>query len=104
MNGIHDLGGMDGFGPITREEDEPVFHDDWERQVAGLFFLTILKGLYNDDEFRQARERLEPGKYLQYPYYQHWLTAIQRLLIEKGLLTEAEIERRMAVLAENAHE
>ena len=56
MNGIHDLGGMDGLGPIVIEANEPVFHSNWERQVVGPFFLTILKDLYNDDEFRQARE------------------------------------------------
>ncbi len=103
MNGIHDIGGMDGLGPITREANEPPFHSDWERQVAGLFFLTILKGLYNDDEFRQARERLDPVKYLQYPYYRHWLMAIQRLLVEKHLLGADEIERRMRELGEKPH-
>jgi nitrile hydratase subunit beta len=104
MNGIHDLGGMDGLGPIVRETNEPVFHSDWERQVAGLFFLTILKDFYNDDEFRQAREKLQPVKYLEYPYYQHWLLAIQQLLIEKQFLTDDEIKKRMSLLSEEQHE
>lgn len=99
MNTIHDMGGMDGLGPIEREADEPVFHNDWEKQVAGLFFTTILGGFYNDDEFRQSRERLEPGKYLAYSYYHQWLLAIERLLIEKNVLTRAEIESRMQAIA-----
>jgi nitrile hydratase len=99
MNGIHDMGGMDGLGPVIIEPDEPVFHSDWERQVAGLFFATILAGVYNDDEFRQSRERLEPENYLCYSYYHQWLLAIQRLMIEKGIVTEQEISDRMARLA-----
>jgi nitrile hydratase len=99
MNGIHDMGGMDGLGPVIIEPDEPVFHSDWERQAAGLFFATILAGVYNDDEFRQSRERLEPEKYLRFGYYHQWLLAIQRLLIEKGIVTEQEIASRMARLA-----
>lgn len=99
MNSIHDMGGMDGLGPVIIEPDEPVFHNDWERQVAGLFFATILAGVYNDDEFRQSRERLEPENYLRYGYYHQWLLAIQRLLIEKGIVTEQEISDRMARLA-----
>ncbi|MDX1487521.1 MAG: nitrile hydratase subunit beta [Acidiferrobacterales bacterium] len=95
MNTIHDLGGMDGLGAIDRETDEPVFHEDWERQVAGLFFTTILGGIYNDDEFRQSRERLEPARYLTYSYYHQWLLAIERLLVEKKILTRDEIEMRI---------
>lgn len=95
MNTIHDLGGMDGLGAIDRETDEPVFHEDWERQVAGLFFTTILGGIYNDDEFRQSRERLEPARYLTYSYYHQWLLAIERLLVEKNILTRDEIEMRI---------
>ncbi len=105
MNGIHDLGGMDGLGPIEREADEPVFHDDWERQVFGMFILTIVGGLFNDDEFRQSRERLEPVKYLRYRYYEQWLLAVQRLLVEKEILSMDEIARRMKELAgDNAGE
>ena len=50
MNGIHDLGGMQGFGPIEREENEPVFHADWERRMFALLNLTIAAGQYHVDE------------------------------------------------------
>lgn len=99
MNSIHDCGGMDGLGPVDIERDEPVFHNDWERQVAGMFFATILAGVYGDDEFRQSRERLQPDKYLRYSYYHQWLLAIQRLLIEKGIVSEREIDERMTAIA-----
>ena len=36
MNGIHDMGGMQGMGPIRRETDEPVFHETWEGRVYAL--------------------------------------------------------------------
>ncbi len=99
MNGIHDLGGMDGLGPIVCEPDEPVFHSDWERKMFGMFIFTIVGGLFNDDEFRQSRERLEPVKYLEFGYYRQWLIAVQRLLVEKGILTMDEVETRMKELA-----
>lgn len=102
MNSIHDCGGMDGLGPVEIEANEPVFHGDWERLVAGVFFTTILAGIYNDDEFRQSREKLEAAKYLRFSYYHQWLLAIQRLLIEKDVVTEAEIEDRMNFLAGGA--
>lgn len=100
MNSIHDLGGMDGMGPIVREENEPVFHRDWERRVAAIFFATICAGMFNDDEFRQARERLAPDRYLTASYYEHWLLAIQRILDEKGIVATAVVETRMAELRE----
>ena len=99
MNTIHDMGGMDNMGPIVREENEPVFHSDWEREVFGLFIITIVGGLFNDDEFRQSRERLDPVGYLTKPYYEQWLLAIQRLLVEKKIVGLEEIEDRMNSLA-----
>ena len=59
MNGIHDMGGMDGFGTVKVEPNEPVFHQPWEGRV---FALTVLAGirLSNVDAFRHAVERLDP--------------------------------------------
>ena len=73
MNGIHDLGGMQGFGPIEREENEPVFHADWERRIFALLNLTIAAGQYHVDEIRHSIERMAPADYLTTPYYVHWL-------------------------------
>ena len=73
MNGIHDLGGMQGFGKIEREENEPVFHADWERHIFALLNLTIAAGQYHVDEIRHSIERMAPAEYLMTPYYVHWL-------------------------------
>jgi nitrile hydratase len=94
VNGIHDLGGMDGFGPVVVERDEPVFHAAWERTVFGLAAARLLARLGNTHEFRHAIERMDPGHYLDSPYYEHWLTALATLLVERGVLTAEQLERR----------
>lgn len=99
MNGMHDLGGMHGMGPIAPEPNEPVFHEDWERRVFGLFVTTFAGGHYNVDEFRHGIERMAPAHYLESSYYEHWLHSIERLLVEKGTLSREEIDARMADLA-----
>jgi len=81
---------MHGFGPVVPEENEPVFHAEWERRLAGLTFSLAAAGFTNSDEFRYAVERMEPARYLSTTYYEHWLHAIETLLIEKGTLTRNE--------------
>jgi nitrile hydratase beta subunit len=99
MNGIHDLGGMHGIGPIVREENEPVFHHDWERRMFALFISTFAGGHFNVDEFRHAIERMDPAHYLESSYYEHWLHAVETLLVEKGVISKAELEARVNQLA-----
>ena len=102
MNGVHDLGGMHGMGAINPEPDEPVFHEDWERRVFGLFVTTFAGGHFNVDEFRHAIECMDPAHYLDSPYYAHWLHAIETLLIERGAISRAELSARQAQLAQEA--
>ncbi len=84
------MGGMDGFGPVVREENEPVFHSDWERRI---FALTLLcQRAANIDEFRHAIERIAPPRYLNASYYERWLEALLIVLMEKGVLTREELE------------
>jgi hypothetical protein len=85
VNGIHDMGGMHGFGPVTVEKDEPVFHSEWEGKVRAMFQATVGR-FYNLDEFRHAIERMEPASYLEAAYYERWLYAVESLLDEKGVL------------------
>ena len=92
MNGVHDMGGMDGFGPIRREDNEPVFHADWERRVFALRLAMGGRRYYNVDEFRRTIERIPPARYLTASYYERWLDAIESLLIEKGILSGAELD------------
>jgi nitrile hydratase len=99
MNGIHDMGGMHGFGRVEREATEPVFHAAWEGRVFGLTRACSVQHLFNIDESRHAIERMAPIDYLASSYYERWLDRNVRLLVEKGVITHEELERRMAQLA-----
>ena len=96
MDGVHDLGGMQGFGRVEREENEPVFHARWEAEVLAMMRAGGGRGVYNLDEFRHAIERMRPVEYLAVTYYEKWLAGITRLFLEKGLVTETELEARIA--------
>jgi len=102
MNGIHDLGGMHGIGPIEAEENEPVFHHDWEKRVFSLFLGLAPHGFFNLDEFRHAIERMDPAEYLTSSYYEHWLHAYETLLVEKGAITTEEYAERCLAVAEES--
>jgi nitrile hydratase len=91
MNGIHDLGGMHGFGPVSPEPDEPVFHHEWERRAFALTLAAGFLGRWNIDMGRFAREQMPPAAYLATTYYEHWLYGLERLLVERGLLTAGEL-------------
>src|SRR5437879_1800324 len=99
MNGIHDMGGMHGFGRVDREENEPVFHAAWEGRVLGISRACSAQHLFNIDESRHGIERMAPVDYLASSYYERWLDRTVRLLVEKGVITREELERRMADLA-----
>ncbi|TNE33584.1 MAG: nitrile hydratase subunit beta [Alphaproteobacteria bacterium] len=92
MDGVHDMGGMHGMGPVTQEEKEPVFHGDWEKRIFAINNAISALGVRNIDESRHARERMNPGKYLSSSYYEIWLDGLVRVLSEKGLISEAELE------------
>ena len=95
MDGIHDLGGMAGFGAVEIEPNEPVFHEPWEARAFALNNLGIrVLGAYNVHEYRHAVERLDPAHYLAASYYERWLTGVATLLVEKGIVTRAELEAR----------
>ena len=96
MDGVHDLGGMHGFGAVDREKDEPRFHGDWEPVVHAMMQAGRMHGVFNIDEFRHAIERMAPSSYLGVTYYEKWLDGIARLLTEKGVVTADELERREA--------
>ena len=99
MNGIHDLGGMQGFGPVQREPDEPVFHAPVDGRALALNRVGLGAGLYNLDEFRRTRENLDPVDYLEMTYYQSWAESVGRLLVEKGVLSQRELDDRHAYFA-----
>jgi nitrile hydratase subunit beta len=91
MGRINDVGGMQGFGPVAPELDEPPFHADWEAHVFAMNASLIGRGIYNLDEFRDAVELMPPQEYLAASYYERWFHAITRLLVDKGVLTAEEV-------------
>jgi nitrile hydratase len=91
VNGPHDLGGQMGFGPVAPEKDEPIFHAAWERRALALTLAMGATREWNIDMSRQARESLPPAQYLSSSYYEIWIAGLCRLMLAKGLLTEAEL-------------
>ena len=86
MDGIHDLGGMHGFGPIERESDEPVFHARWEARMFALASAVPFVVPFGDDQFRREIERMAPEHYLRSSYYEKWFASVTALLREHGVL------------------
>lgn len=94
MDGIHDLGGMQGFGPVAHSPAEAVFHERWEAVARALMVAVTIAIDASGGEFRHSIERMEPGHYLTSSYYEHWLTAAATLAVEHGLMTHSELEAR----------
>lgn len=90
MNGVHDMGGMQGYGPVQPELHEPVFHAPWERQALALTVAMGATGQWNIDQARSARESLPPQRYLQNSYYQIWLDALENMMVARGLASHEE--------------
>ena len=91
MNGVHDMGGMHGMGPIAQEKDEPVFHTAWEARAYGLTRAMGAWGLWNLDVSRFQRELIAPAEYLRMSYYERWIAGLIRLMLRTKLVTRAEI-------------
>jgi len=95
MNGIHDLGGLTGFGPVRAEKNEPVFHEDWQRRIFALN-MAALAFLGPVDRARHAIERMNALEYLTTSYYEHWIVAIETMARDLGYLTDEEIQTGQA--------
>ncbi|WP_256372410.1 SH3-like domain-containing protein [Aminobacter sp. MSH1] len=98
MNGIHDLGGKHGFGPIDIDPQEPIFRAEWEARMFAMFILTFAGGFFIVDKFRHVVENMDPVHYLTSPYYEHWQHALEHFAQEHGVLTKDEIDVRVAKL------
>jgi nitrile hydratase len=99
MNGIHDVGGMDGFGPVETTETDGTFDEQWEGRAYGAFVAGLGTGAFGIDEFRHAIERMSPADYLVASYYDRWLRAITRLYVEKGILDQKNLHERTEAFA-----
>jgi nitrile hydratase beta subunit len=94
VDGIHDLGGMQGFGMVDHSPTEPAFRHRWEAAARALMGIVVGVVDASGGEFRHSIERMEPGHYLTSSYYEHWLTAAATLAVEHGLVSAADLEAR----------
>jgi hypothetical protein len=89
---VYDLGGSPG-GPVERSQHEV---EDWERLADAITIALDIKGIKTTDEHRRAQESLPPEEYERLTYYERWVAATEKLLVEKGILTREEIDERSA--------
>ncbi len=94
MNGVFDLGGTDGLGPVVVPEDEPIFRAEWEKAAFALFSMCFRAGFFGVDQFRHGIELIDPAVYLKSPYYEHWVHTVEHFGEKLGKLDLAELERR----------
>jgi nitrile hydratase len=92
MNGVHDMGGMHGHGPIHPEEGEPVFHAPWEGRMLGMRRGGTFPPGFNIDRWRHVRELIPPHLYLSRTYYDHWYMSYVAALLQSGMATREEIK------------
>ena len=92
MDGVHDMGGMDGFGKIEVEKNEPVFHASWEGRVLAMQRAMGYARAWHIDHSRFAQEQLPPITYLSASYYQRWVLGMEKNIIERGFATPEELK------------
>ena len=92
MNGVHDMGGMHGMGPVEAEKNEPVFHEPWEARTFALNVAMGTFGKWNIDAGRHEIELIPAAEYLRMSYYEKWFVRLVELLAKTGLVSRAEIE------------
>jgi nitrile hydratase beta subunit len=91
MDGVHDMGGMHGFGKVEAEQDEPVFHADWEARTQALYRAMSYAGVWVIDQARFTREQLPPAVYLGSSYYKKWELGMEQQLADLGLAGPDEL-------------
>lgn len=96
MNSIHDVGGKHGLGPVATENNEPPFHAPWEGRMHGIAVTCQVSGCNTTSEQRSAIENMPHALYLETSYYEKWLIAYEKILDAKGIVTTAEMEKRIA--------
>jgi nitrile hydratase len=101
MNGVHDLGGTDGLGPVRVEDDEPVWHSEWEKAAFGMFPFAFRAGFFGVDEFRFGIEQMHPAEYLASRYYEHWVHTAEHYATKAGAIDPQEVEERTKFYLEN---
>lgn len=95
MDGIHDLGGKQGYGPVEVDADETPFHADWEAREWGISNCARSPGI-TIDWWRHCRELIMPLDYLARPYFDSWAQTDFATYIESGWMTLDEVESGQA--------
>jgi nitrile hydratase len=99
MNGVHDMGGQHGMGPVEYEKNEPVFHAEWEGRVYALTRAMRAWRKWNLDTDRHTIERLPPADYLRMSYYERWFQRLLEHVVQYGFVTREELESGRAAPA-----
>jgi nitrile hydratase beta subunit len=103
MSGIHDLGGVAGFGPVPHDPDEPPFKAPWQRRLFGIQRALMAQGIpRNLHEVRSEVESLPPHVYLATEDYERRLLTTEGRLVERGVLHPGELEQRRRELEADA--
>src|SRR5580765_3569 len=93
MDGVHDMGGMQGFGAVVRPGGELAYHDAWEGRVFAISLIAGQLGLGAGPGGRVRREEMDPARYLEASYYERWLWSTEQQLLAKGTIEPGEVER-----------
>ncbi|HLN01675.1 MAG TPA: nitrile hydratase subunit beta [Bryobacteraceae bacterium] len=92
MNGVHDMGGMHGMGPVQAEKDEHVFHARWEARTFALNIAMAASGKWNIDTGRHEIELIPAAEYLRMSYYEKWFVRLVELLVKTELVSREELD------------
>lgn len=92
MTRVHDMGGRFGDGAVIPEPETPVFHEDWHARALAVTLAAGALGQWNLDTSRHVRERLSPKDYARFSYYEKWISGLADLLVEKDVLSEADLQ------------
>lgn len=95
MDGVHDMGGMHGFGAVVEPSGELAYHERWEPRVFAIQMLVGIEGLGAGPGGRPVREEMEPAEYLAASYYERWLFSAEQRLLRKGTIAPGDVERMM---------
>jgi nitrile hydratase subunit beta len=95
MDGVHDMGGMHGFGPVVQPGGELPYHEAWEPRVFAIQTLIALERLGAGPGGRATREEMEPAHYLAASYYERWLYSAEQRLLRKGTIAPGDVEAMM---------
>jgi nitrile hydratase subunit beta len=99
VDGPHDIGGRDGFGPVRSTPGYRPFPTEWERRIFGVALALVGQRVMTMDEVRYARERMAPAEYLGSRYFEQWLASVETCLDEAGVHSMTEVDCGVAALA-----